>query len=132
MNPLRHAKIASTLSLFALLMIFVAPIVSQALMRHDYTPATHTQHHHSHGKPEVQTPISPGMTISHDARGYCALLSHHPVLSPEDSHPLAPRFVTKEKADAPLMAQDYHSALSTAIASCVARQSYNTTLKTKI
>ncbi|MCW2485555.1 DUF2946 domain-containing protein [Candidatus Symbiopectobacterium sp. NZEC127] len=99
MNTLRHNKIATTLSLFALLLIFIAPIVSQALMRHDYTPPAHTQHHHSHSKPATPSPMSSGVTMEHDACGYCGLLSHHPALFPENSPPVAPRFVPQLPAN---------------------------------
>lgn len=99
MNALRHNKIATTLSLFALLMIFIAPIVSQALMRHDYTPPTHTQHHHSHGKPATSSPMSSDATVGHDACGYCGLLSHHPALFPDNSPLRDPRFVTQSEVN---------------------------------
>lgn len=99
MNALRHNKIATTLSFFALLMIFIAPIVSQALMRHDYTPPTHTQHHHSHDTSATSSPMSSDATMGHDACGYCGLLSHHPALSPDNSPLRDPQFVTQSEVN---------------------------------
>lgn len=83
-NESHHRKRAAWLSLFAMMMAFIAPIVSQSLMRHEYTPAAHSQHHHSHtGTPHadsIQHPHSAPMA-DHAACGYCALFAHSPVIA---------------------------------------------------
>ncbi|MGL9733887.1 MAG: DUF2946 family protein [Symbiopectobacterium sp.] len=65
---------------------------------------THTQHHHSHGKPaatssSMSSPMQ--QPWGHSACGYCGLLSHHPALFPENSPPLYPRFATQSEVNEP-------------------------------
>lgn len=86
-------------------MVFVAPLISQSLMRHEYTPAADSQHHHSYceTRPAAHADNAPSERSApmdeHAACGYCVLLSQSPLLLSTILNATAARFtVTTLKA----------------------------------
>ncbi|MEH2920869.1 DUF2946 domain-containing protein [Samsonia erythrinae] len=92
---MQRRRFPAWLGIFAILTIFIAPVISQTLVLHDHGIMTSPdqsdgsveRHHHAgHTMPEhhfVQSPHShsqPVMMMDHAACGYCVLFSYSPAL----------------------------------------------------
>lgn len=108
-NGAPRGSIPAWLGIFALLAVFIAPPISQSLMRHEYTPAAHAQHSHSqtvthhhpgsdaeaHGAAMQHMPS--GAADEHAACGYCVLFSTVPLLTFTHISSVAALFLPAER-----------------------------------
>ncbi|MFP1761663.1 DUF2946 domain-containing protein [Lonsdalea quercina] len=85
------------LGIFAVIIIFISPVVSQLLARcHDARTQTKLHHRHvgvsasMHGHAPSPSPASHDVSQGHSACGYCVLFLHLPALQPP-SDDLMPR-----------------------------------------
>ncbi|QQG26967.1 DUF2946 domain-containing protein [Pectobacterium carotovorum] len=105
LSALRRRSFPAWVGIFAILTIFIAPVISQTLVLHEPSAIAHNtisystasssnsgsiaDHHHNHTghtMPEHgvmashHSPSSPSMMMDHAACGYCVLFSYTPAL----------------------------------------------------
>ncbi|WP_409159465.1 DUF2946 domain-containing protein [Pectobacterium sp. B2J-2] len=106
LSALRRRSFPAWGGIFAILTIFVAPVISQTLVLHEHDHRFHEQGHHEDGHPDKSatapashsgniaeqphtghhatpshhSPSSSSMMMDHAACGYCVLFSYTPAL----------------------------------------------------
>lgn len=96
LSALRRRRSPAWLGIFAILTIFIAPVVSQTLVAGDHGANSQdtgaslnaTEHHHHHAGQHQPNPLPrqshgphPVSMMDHAACGYCVLFSYTPALS---------------------------------------------------
>ncbi|WP_072034320.1 DUF2946 domain-containing protein [Pectobacterium fontis] len=114
LSTLRRRSFPAWIGIFAILTIFIAPVISQTRVLHEHgatsshTTASHSTahpsshhsdlteqpHHHTghmmsghHATQSHHSPTSPSMMMDHAACGYCVLFSYTPALFATGSPP---------------------------------------------
>ncbi|WCG84399.1 DUF2946 domain-containing protein [Pectobacterium sp. A5351] len=94
LSALRRRSFPAWVGIFAILTIFVAPVISQTQVLHEHgatlpgnhsgnlAEQSHTGHTMSghHARPSHHSPSSPSMMMDHAACGYCVLFLYTPAL----------------------------------------------------
>ncbi|WP_375056697.1 DUF2946 family protein [Zobellella sp. DQSA1] len=79
-QPDHRQRLAAWLGLLATLLLYLAPLASQALARHHSLHAAHQGHHPAPAQPAA--PHQGGHALSHELCGYCTLLGQLSWLGP--------------------------------------------------
>ncbi len=93
MTRARRHKVSAWLGLVAILLMFLAPVISQSLRLQHVTTAHASAHHHEDGAaPATHAVHDPAPASHHDpaqighACDYCTLLAHCPLLGSHADH----------------------------------------------
>lgn len=80
-QPDHRQRLAAWLGLLATLLLYLAPLASQALARHHNLHGAHQGHHPA--PTQSAAPHHGGHGMAHELCGYCTLLGQLPWLGPE-------------------------------------------------